>query len=130
MLEVTSLGEILLGGRLWAVWGGFHLLSWSYNGLIDYLHWREFMSRWTWLTVVVGVGYTLAACLLAVGGLVVTGGTAVAVFVLLFVATGTPMIVGDIWRVVAWEANGNNVTGAVLGGPDVSESGDNNGEPA
>lgn len=41
----------------------------------------------------------------------------VVVFVCLFVATGTPMILGDIRRVVAWGKNGTNVTGEVLGDP-------------
>jgi hypothetical protein len=69
------------------------------------------MDNWTWLTVVVGVGYTLVATFVALWGFVGQGSTAVVVMFLMFVGTGIPMVVGDIRRVVVWANNGHGVLG-------------------
>lgn len=113
MMDVSEFSHIVFSSRFAVIWVCFHLLSWGYNALIDRLHAREWMAEWTWLTVVVGVGYTLIAALLALWGHVVTGLTAVLVFFLLFVATGTPMAVGDIWRILRWARNGRSALGGV-----------------
>jgi hypothetical protein len=67
------------------------------------------MDNWTWLTVVIGVGYTLVAAGVVLWGFVGHGSTAVVVVFLMFVGTGIPMVAGDIRRVVIWGTNGNAV---------------------
>ena len=113
MEHVSEISNIVFTTRFVAIWLGFHLLSWGYNALIDRLHALEWMAEWTWLTVVFGVGYTLVAALLALSGHVVTGLTAVLVFFVLFIATGIPMAVGDIWRILRWSRNGRSALGGV-----------------
>lgn len=123
MEHVSEISNIVFTTRFAVIWLGFHLLSWGYNALIDRLHALEWMAEWTWLTVVFGVGYTLLAALLALAGHVVTGLTAVLVFFVLFVATGIPMAVGDIRRVLRWARNGRSA----LGGVHVDEAEDDAG---
>jgi hypothetical protein len=60
------------------------------------------------LTVVLGVGYTLAGAAVAMRNAEMTANTAVLAVVLTFVATGIPMSVGDIQRVLRWKANGGD----------------------
>jgi hypothetical protein len=106
-MDLQEIGQVVLTGRFALLWLLFHGLSWAYNALIDRLHWREHMDNWTWLTVVIGVGYTLVAAGVVLWGFVGQGSTAVVVVFLMFVATGIPMIAGDIRRVVVWANNGH-----------------------
>jgi hypothetical protein len=106
-MDFYEIGQVVLTGRFALLWLLFHGLSWVYNALIDRLHWREHMDNWTWLTVVIGVAYTLVAAGVALWGFVGQGSTAVVVVFLMFVATGIPMIAGDIRRVVVWANNGH-----------------------
>ena len=108
-----EIGEVIGSWQFWLLWLFFHLLSWAYNALIDRLHWREHMDNWTWLTVVIGVAYTLVAAGVALWGWVGHGTTAVVVVFIMFVGTGIPMIAGDIRRVVAWASNGHEALGEV-----------------
>jgi predicted tellurium resistance membrane protein TerC len=92
----------------WGVLFALHVLSWIYNWLIDWLHQKEWMDNWTWLTVVLGVGYTLAGAAVAMWNAEMPANMAVLGVVLTFVATGIPMSVGDIQRVLRWKANGGD----------------------
>lgn len=81
------------------------ILSILYNMLIDWMHQREEMEPYTWLTVVVGVGYTLGGSAIAMRGVVATTTTAVAIVALVFMVTGLPMSAGDLRRY--WHGRGN-----------------------
>jgi hypothetical protein len=108
-MDINEIAELVLTGRFALLWFLFHVVSWAYNALIDRLHWREDMDNWTWLTVVIGVGYTLVAAGVVLWGFVGHGSTAVVVVFLMFVGTGIPMVAGDIRRVWVWGTNGNAV---------------------
>ena len=115
-------------GALW-FWGvqvALHLLSWFYNWLIERLHEREWMHNWTWLTVVVGVAYTLIGAAVAMWNTETTANTAVLGVVITFVSTGIPMSVGDIWRVLRWQKNGGDAVGGVI--PSTGDKGKTHGE--
>lgn len=98
----------LNNGWFWGVLLTLHILSWFYNWLIDWLHAQEWMAQWTWLTVVVGVGYTLIGAAVAMQNQPLLANEAMVGVVLAFVATGIPMSVGDIRRVLRWVGNGSS----------------------
>ncbi len=67
-----------------------HCLAWIFNWLVNKLD--EYQEGYTWLLVVIGVGFTL---LLA---LAVIPWQYLAILLGFFAATGIPMAIGDIWR--------------------------------
>ncbi|MCI0729655.1 MAG: hypothetical protein L0332_23485 [Chloroflexi bacterium] len=67
------------------------IVSTFYNKLIDHLHQRGRMAGYTWLTVVVGVLYTLL-------GLAILDWQAAVLALLVFAFSGSPMALGDIRR--------------------------------
>lgn len=105
----------------WGVQVALHLLSWFYNWLIERLHEREWMHNWTWLTVVLGVAYTLIGAAVAMWNTETTANTAVLGVVITFGSTGIPMSVGDIWRVLRWQKNGGEAVGGLI--PPASDKG-------
>ena len=86
--------------RFWIIAVVLFVLSTIYDVLvIRRLARQHQMEKWTWLTVVGGVGYTLA-------GFWLLDKKAAAQMFLLFCASGAPMSVGDLVRWWERERNG------------------------
>ena len=93
--------------RFWVIAITLFVLSSLYDVLIIRRLARENkMEKWTWLTVVVGVAYTLA------GVWLVDRQAAKTVF-LLFCFSGTPMSIGDLVRWWVREQNGRQRLAAI-----------------
>lgn len=86
--------------RFWLIASALFVMSTFYDVLvIRRLARQRKMEKWTWLTVVVGVGYTVA------GFWLLDRQAAIQMF-LLFCASGAPMSVGDLVRWWERERNG------------------------
>lgn len=84
----------LNSGLIWAAIGGLLGFGVLYNQLVQWLHRKGYDEGYTSILVVVGVLVT------DIGVGVVLGFEAAAVVFLLFCASGSPMILGDIARYV------------------------------
>jgi hypothetical protein len=77
-----------------AVLVGLHAVSWGYNAMVAWFSRNGYSDGYTAIQVVVGVLYTLAGLALVMrveDVLLVCGG---------FIASGIPMIIGDLARYV------------------------------
>ncbi len=81
-----------LGWELATVLAGLLLFGIGYNRFVTWLERQGHDRGYTALLVVGGVLVTLA------GAIPITGWWTIMVITLCFVASGTPMIVGSIWR--------------------------------
>ena len=84
----------------WIVLSTLFIVSIFYNRQIDKLDRLGRMKPYTWLTVVIGVGYTL------VGVYFLIGWQATLLVLLAFAASGPPMAWGDIRRFWVETENG------------------------
>lgn len=91
---------------LWVVMFGLGVTSIFYNRLMDWLSARH-SEGYTWLTVVCGVGYTLA-------GVWLVDRRAAWLCFRMFVASGTAMALGDIARHLRRERNGRLAVNEVM----------------
>lgn len=107
---------------LWLLLAGLFLVSAGYNWLINWLHRAGRMQGYTWLSVIVGVGYTLAA-------LAILDWQAALKALLLFAASGAPMALGDICRFWRDQEESRAIV-RKLHKSLMSNSGDSNGETA
>lgn len=97
-MEVQSFFDIVGTGSFILSMAGLFIASIVYNMVVEWLHQKEWMEPYTWLTVVIGVGYTLIGAMVAMRGVVTTSTTAIFVVMLVFCVTGLPMSLGDMRR--------------------------------
>ncbi len=91
----------ILPSSFWIVVPVLFVISVLYNQQIDKLERRGRMQAFTWLSVVIGVGYTL------IGVVFLIGWAATLLVLIAFIASGVPMIWGDIRRFWVEVENGD-----------------------
>ena len=95
------------GVRFWLVMLGLFVTSTLYDVLvIRRMDNSRKMEKWTWATVVFGVGYTLAAVALL-------DWQAARLVLVAFCFSGTPMSIGDLVRYVERKRNGDRAIRSV-----------------
>lgn len=93
-----NLGFTTFITSLWPVFAALHLLAWGYNWLTQQLEIRRYSDGAASLLVVGGVILTVTPPVLAGANVTMTGLDWGLVMLVAFAATGSPMVLGSLYR--------------------------------